>query len=168
VNRAGDFFLTRSGFPVDQHRGRGWSHMADQVEDVEHVTVLAEHVMKGVLACQLLAQGDDLVLQGSFTQSPFHDQAQMLRVGGLGEEFVGAKLHGLDRFLDAAAARGHDHGHVKPSLLHRLDQFHAVEARHLQIGNDEAVGAIHHCFEGASSIRDSVHFDADTQSQKCL
>ncbi len=87
----------------------------------------------------LLAQVEHLVLQRALAQGALHDQAQVVGVDRLGEEIVGAEAHCLDGLVDAAVAGHHDHGHRQGLLADFADQFHAVEARHLEVGQEQAV-----------------------------
>src|SRR5205823_1764499 len=74
-------------------------HVTDEVEDLVHPRVLAQHVEEAVLVFQLLAKSADLVLQGPLAQGTANDQAKVLGRGRLGEEVVSAELHRLDSVL---------------------------------------------------------------------
>ena len=63
----------------------------------------------------------------------------MVEVDRLGEEIVGAQVHGLDRLVDAAVAGDDDHRDGQIATLHLLQKLDAVQARQAQVGQDQAV-----------------------------
>ena len=84
----------------------------------------------------------------------------MLEVDRLGEEVDGPQPHRLHGLLDRAEARGDDHVGRQPALLHLLEQLQAVDPRHLQVGDDDAVGAIGQRLERIAAVGGRVHRQA--------
>ncbi len=162
--------LAGAGLALDQHGGRGLRHVANQLEDLEHLRALAHDVHKLVAFHELSAQRDQLVLERPLLKGAFHQQAEMLRVGGLGEEVVGAQPHRLDRLGDAAMTGRDDHGHRQPALLDFLDQFHAAETRHAQVGDDQAIGmrTLGQLLEGITAVDGQIDRDAQREFEKLL
>jgi len=63
----------------------------------------------------------------------------MLHVNGFGQEVISAKAHGLHGLIHAAEAGGDDDGNRQPAFLHFLDDLHAAQPGHFQIGDNNAV-----------------------------
>ena len=91
-----------------------------------------------------------------FAQRPLHQQAEVLRVGRLGEEVVGAHPHRLDRVLDAAVPGRDDDGDRDLFGLDRLDQLHPADLRHPQVGDDQAVRLLAQAAPGPAAPSSAV------------
>ncbi len=163
-----DHFLARSRLALDQHGGRGVRHVADQLEHGVHARVLADDVLEGVAVLELLAQVNDLVEQLPLAQGPLYDQAQMLEVDRLGDEVVGAQAHGLDRAVDAAVGGHEDDGDGDAFLLHGLHELEAVQARHAQVADDDAVVVLAEGLEGLAAVTGGVDRDLEVVFQELL
>ena len=99
-----------------------------------------------------------LLAQPAPLERAAHHQAQLVRPGQrLAKIVEGAQLHGLDRALDGAVRGQHDDLHLGLLGAHPAQQRHAVQARHLEIGQHQverlareqarrglAVGRLHH------------------------
>ena len=63
----------------------------------------------------------------------------------------------LHRLVDAAEAGHDDDRHRQLPLLDALDQLHAVEVRHLQVGEHDAVAVLRQRVQGRLAVADGVH-----------
>ena len=70
VDRLGDQLLARAGLALDQDRALGPGDVPDQLEDLVHLRVLADDVVEAVILLELLAEPQDLVLQGPLLRAP--------------------------------------------------------------------------------------------------
>ncbi len=66
---------------------------------------------------------------------------QLLAVERLGQEAEHAALRGVDRVGDRAVRRQDDHRQRRMLAMDRLEQLHAVDAGHAQVGDDRAPDA---------------------------
>ena len=133
VQRAGDELLARPALARDEHRGRRVGHsLEDRVElrDAVRRADDAEARARGrggrVGAAQLARLqrlGDDL--------------AHLVLVEGLGDEVERAALERLDGGVDRAVRGDEDDGKLGLDLERALEERHAVDLRHLEIGDDE-------------------------------
>ena len=155
-----------SGLADDQDRADRLGDVADQLEDVVHPRALAQDVVKLELLVQLLAQGRDLVLQRPLAQRTLDDQPQVLEVDRLGQEVGGPQPHRLHRMVDRAESRRDDHVRGQPALLHFFEQLQPVDARHLQVGDDHAVGTLGQGLERIAAVGGGVHRDSGSVSRK--
>ena len=158
VDRAGDLFLAGPSFANDQDRRVGLGDVADQVEDVEHPRRLGEDILEGVPRLQLLAEHQDFVLECPLFEGALDHDAEVLRVGGLGEEVVRAAAHRGDRVGDAAVAGGDDDRDGDLAGVDFLDQLHAVHFGHAQVGNQHRVRARLEHFERLQAVGGGVDF----------
>ena len=65
------------------------------------------------------------------------------------DEVIGAELHGLDGAIDGALRGEQDDALLVREFAESIQQFDAIHARHLHIGNDDARLPGHHlvqCF----------------------
>src|SRR3954468_24613893 len=111
MDRLGDLLLSRPRFSLDQDGGRGLRDVPDEFENVEHARTLTEDVPERVPLADLGPEGGQFVLQGPLAQGALDQQAEMLRVGRLGQEIVGTHPHRLHGFINTAMARGYDDGY---------------------------------------------------------
>ena len=116
----------------------------------------------------LRTEGGQLVLQGTLAECAFHEQAEVLGVGGFGEKVVGAQPHGLDGVVDAAVAGGDDDGHGEAPVLDLLDQLHAIELGHPQVGDDDAVRLLEEHRQRLGAIDGEIDVDAQGHAQQLL
>ena len=147
MDGAGDHFLAGAGFAFDEDGGLGIGDAGDEFEDLEHARAFAEHVLEAVLVEELEAQGGDLVLQASFSQGSFDEQADVFGVGWFGQEIVGAHAHGLNGVGNATVAGGDDDGDGELSLLDLFDEAETAEAWHSQVGQQHAIRTLIEQFE---------------------
>ena len=105
----------------------------------------------------LLAELDHLVLQRPLAQHAVDHQPQVVGVHRLVEEVVGAHAHGQHRLVDAAEGAHDNYGNGELPFLDALEQAHAVEVRHLQIGEQDAVAVLRQRVEGGPAVADGVH-----------
>ena len=87
----------------------------------------------------------------------------MLGVGRLGQEVISTHAHGLNGFVNTAVACGHNDRYREPASLHLLDQFHAVEFGHSEVGDHDAVGTLNEQRQRLVSIASEVYLDAEGQ-----
>ncbi len=166
MNRPGHQLLAGAGFPFDQHRGGGGGHVLNELEDFLHGRVFAQNILEGKLLAELLAQVRHLILQGALAQSPLDDQPQVVDVDGFGQEIISSQPHGLDCLVNAAKT-GHDnHGYGQLPPPDLLDQLHAVELRHLQVGEKDAVVVFGQSLQGSPTIAGGIDLEAFAGLQK--
>ena len=116
VDGLGDQLLAGAGLPLDQDGALGPGDVADQLEDAVHPRVPADDVVEAVVLLELLAEPQDLVLQGPLLEGAVHHELQVGRVDRLGQEVVGPEPHRLDDPVDRAERRGHDRRDQQPPL----------------------------------------------------
>ena len=110
VDGPGHLLLAGARLAADEHGRGGVGDVADQLEDVVHLRALAQHVLERVPALELLRRAATSSCRARSRRRPLDEQAQVLRVGRLGQEVVRPHPHRLDGVVDAAVAGGHDHG----------------------------------------------------------
>jgi hypothetical protein len=159
VNGPGNHLLAGTRLALDQHRRVGQGDVVDQLEDVVHPRALAEHVGEAVLALEPLTKLGQLGLGGPLLQGTLHDEAQVLRVGRLGEEVVGPHLHRLHGLFDAAVAGRDDDGGGQPPLLNLFDELHPADVRHLEVRDDDAERALFERLQGLGAVGHRVDLD---------
>ncbi len=141
VERLGEQLLAGAALAEEQHRGGGGGHLADRLEDRQHLRALAHQVVEAVLVLEPLAQRARLLHEALPLQGLLEDDLQLLDVDRLAEVVLGAELHRLDRRLDRAVG-GHDDDHrLRAHLLDLREQLDPVHARHAQVGEDD-VGVV--------------------------
>ena len=168
VDGPGHLLLARARLALDQDRGRGVCQVADQLEDLVHLRVLAQDVVEAEMRLQLLAQVNDLVLQRAFAHGPFHDQQQMIDIDRLGQEIVGAQPDRLHHLVDAGIPGGDDHRHGQVPLHHLANQVHPVQPGHAQIGDDQAVKAIEERFQSFFAVAGDIDLVVGVGLQELL
>ena len=137
VNTARDQLLARAARAADEHVDIRIGDLLDRLEDLGHRRALANDVVEAEMPAQLLPQAAILLAQHPLGQRLLHRDHQMLWSERLGHEVVGSQAHRLDRVLDGAVRGHHDHLNLRVQLLDLRQQFHAVHARHLQIGDHQ-------------------------------
>ena len=84
----------------------------------------------------------------------------MLRIRRLGQEVIGAHPHGLNGLVNAAMTCCHDDRYRKPSRLNLLDQLHAVQLGHSQIGDHDAIGPLQQKGQCLVPVTGQVNLDS--------
>ena len=164
----GDLLLAGAGLAFDQDRGRGVGDATDQVEDVVHPRALLRMFQNRCRSpiCERRAANSSCKVRSRSAR--FDQEAEVLRVRGLGEEVVGPHTHGLNGLVDAAVAGGHDDRHRQASSLNLLDQLHAVDLGHSKIGDDDAVRLLLKHRQGLGAVGGQVHPDSQSQAEQLL
>ena len=111
--------------------------LLDQAKDLAHLPRAAhqgaQHAGFAQASPRHFQLDRRLPLPGGVGQNGFQPGG----VDGLGQEIVGAQLHGLDGKGDGAHGCEHDHGHVVAQAQAAFGQLgqqaHAIEPRHLQV-----------------------------------
>ena len=94
VEGAGDQLLARARLTVDQHRRADRADLLDQVEDLAQLRALGDHGVEVVAVAGLLAELLQLVDQLAALEDPPDQEPEMVGIVGLGDEVIGAGLHG--------------------------------------------------------------------------
>ena len=146
VNGAGDEFLARAGFAANEHGDRFGGHPADFLVDVLHGLAPAnERVATPAGFAQADRFGHPAVAVGRFA-----DQFDQLRnVERLEQIIIGANFHRFDGGFGGAKRGDQNDGQTGLGRVQLPDEFQAVQARQLQVGDDK----IEWVFDGAGPGR---------------
>ena len=161
MDRAGDLLFARARFADDQNRTCGFRNVPDQLEHIVHLRAFAQHILERVATLELCAEAGDFVPESPFFERPLHDDAEFVRVGGLGDEVVGPVLHRRDGFFNRSVAGGYDHRDGDFPGLDLLQELHAAELGHLEVGDDQAVRLLLEHLQAFGSILGRVHFESE-------
>ena len=128
--------LARAALALDEHRGVGRRHAADQVDDPEHGRPLRDEGREAALGLQGRPELVDLPDERAPLERLAHDQDELLRLERLGQVVEGAQLHRLHRRADAPERRQDDD--LRPGIhpLRRLQDVDPALAVHPQVGDD--------------------------------
>ena len=107
-------------------------------------------------------------MQRPLAQGALDDQPQVLEIDRLGQEVGGAQPHRLHGIVDGAEPRRDDHVRGQPVLLYLFQQLQTVDPRHLEIGDDHAVGALGQRLERIAAIGGRVHAKSGVGLQEDL
>jgi hypothetical protein len=104
-------------------------------QGLQHRRALRDHARGGGVdfAAQVLVLAD----QARGALDPFDDDFERFARARLEQHVRRAGLHGLDGGLDGALRRDQHGRHARGLLADALDEFHAVHARHAQVGEHE-------------------------------
>ncbi len=141
MDGARDHLFAGAAFSLDQHRAAQARHLGGQVQDLPHARILADHVVRGVLARQLLAQDRVFPLQVLHLDDAVHQQRDLFRIARLDDVLLRAFLHSGDGGIHGGIGGDDDDGCLRvqpPDLHHGLDAVHA--AGHFQV--DEIDGVV--------------------------
>ena len=136
VDHLGDQLLAGAGLALDEDAGAARRHLLDHPQQLDHAGVRADDVPESVALAEPLAQPAVLLHQAGALHGALDHHRQHREIEGLGEVVVGALLHRLDGVGDGAEGGHHHEGRVALGGLGLLHQADAVEARHLQVGED--------------------------------
>jgi hypothetical protein len=118
--------------------------LADGLEHLLHPRALRHHLIEPasrVALGQLLAQVLVLAEQPLALLRLAQDQHHLVGLERLGDVVVGAALHRLERHVERAERRHHDHRRAQPALADLVDQRQPVELRHPDVREHHVVGA---------------------------
>ena len=105
VQRPRHQLLAGAAFPLDQHRGPRGRRLPDGVEHLLHGRGCPQNVLEPVLRIQLRLQPLVLRAHLPLRQRALQQQLEAVQVHGLGQEIVGAALHGFHGRLNIAVGR---------------------------------------------------------------
>ncbi len=160
VKCLGDQLLARPGLALDQDRRADRPDLLDQVEQLADLRALRNHGVKVIVAAHLLAQLLELVDQLAALEDPLDQEAEMVGVVGLGDEIVGARLHGPQR-LGRVAERGqNDHSHRQPLGAHLGQQVEPAQVGHPQVGDHQVVSLGAELIPGRAAVAGGIDFKA--------
>ena len=115
VDRAGEQRFARAAFAGHQHRRAAVGDGFDQVEDLEHLVVVADDVFQAEAQVELLAQRLVLEQQRLLAHGLLDDDADLVIDDRLGEIVERAHLGRFDRAFDRAVAGDDDDDDVRES-----------------------------------------------------
>ena len=135
-----DQLLAGAALARDQHRALGVRDPLDHAEHASDRVALADDAVEFVAAPELAMQLAVLLLQPPvldrlLDQRP--DDVERLALEGLLEVPEGAGLERLDGVSRRVVPRHHDAGQVGLDLVDLTHQLQAVQARHLDVAQDE-------------------------------
>ena len=137
VQRAGDDFLARAAFALDQHGGIGRGDLQDPFLHSIHLRADDEQGGKFRLVGELVLEIGVLLPQFPLL-GDLRDGQLELAGGERLEQVIGrAHFHRLDGRFDRAEAGDDDDLDRRVRLLEVLEQFHAVAVGKLKVGDDE-------------------------------
>ena len=152
-----DHLLARAAFPGDEHRGSRGRHLADHLEDLLHLGALADDAGELASALQLLLHGAVLKGQLPVGKRALDHEGEAVQVHRLGEEIVGAVVHGLDGAFDGAMPREDDHRHRGVLGGDVAQELFPREVRHLEVSDHEVDVALADRLPGLLAVRGGDH-----------
>ena len=149
MQRAGDELLAGAALAGDEHGAVAARHGPDGPEHLEHLRALAHDAvavqrLEEFLAVQrvhVLLQDGDVAFERARRDGVAHDVAQLRDLDRLGEVVVGAVLQRVDGGFGRRVAGDHDEDRVGGERLRLLEQLHAVQLAHADVGDDDVEGA---------------------------
>ena len=136
VDGARDELLAGAGLAGDEDRHVGVRDARDEVVDARHRARAADDLLGRRDAPDLLAEAPHLARQRAVSERARERDLQLLDVEGLGDEVVRARADRADRRLEAAERGDHDHRDIGEDLGEALAERDAVEATHVEVGDD--------------------------------
>ena len=149
--------LAGAALAEDEHGGRGVGHLLDQRHHAPEGRAGADHRPLAQQVVQALLQRLVLLDELAALERLVDQLQELLAAEGLGEEVVGAVLHGLDGFLHRAERGQEDDVQVGRDGLGRAQQLEAGEPRHLEVGDDEVDAAALHALQRGASVGGQQH-----------
>jgi hypothetical protein len=144
VDRPGEEGLAGAALAGHQDRGAAVGDGLDEVEDLEHLVVVADDVLEAEPEVELLLQGLVLEDEGLLADGLLDRDADFVVDDRLREVVERAELDRLDGALDRAVARDHDGHDVGEAALEGAEEFGGLDAGHVDVGEqDFDLGAFH-------------------------
>ncbi len=137
LDAAGDNFLARAAFAEDEDGDVAGGRTLAHFQDLAHGRRAGDHVLEGHSAFSLAGKALHLARERAHLQGVADGDDDPLGAGGLDEEVDGAGAHGLDDRVDPAGGGEHDDRQVRAALGETLQRFHARQARHDQVEQDD-------------------------------
>ena len=157
VDEPGQDLLAGPRLAGDEHGCPRFRHLEGRVQQLGHGRVDGLHAFDTGKAVDLLGKGPRPAAQAAQLQGLAAGKPQGLAVKGFADKGEGPLLHGLDRHLDGAVGRDHDHRQVGFPVLEPLQQLQAVHVAELDIGDHQVRGfplETGHRFPATGSGRD--------------
>ena len=139
VQRAGDEFLAAAALAQDQNGTVRVRDLPDKTLDFENRGTAAQEVVGSILPPHGLSQAFVLHLQAPTFESVLHGDEHALDLIRFRNEVKGSDPHGMHRHFNGAVAGHNNTEALGGDLLDGLDQIEAAAARHLDVGQDQAV-----------------------------
>jgi len=150
MDSLGHQFLAGSTLAGNQDRGGGGGHLFDQLIDLNHARILANHPGKARPGQNGLPQADIFTNQGIMLDRLVNRDNQFVVGKGLGQIIKGAGLHGGYRLINLGKGGNHDHRQITIYFLDGLEELQAIHTRHLHVGDHQV--EIHIFHQGQSLI----------------
>ena len=126
--------LARPGLSQHEDIGLGARGLLDQLEHADHGGAAPDDVLEAERLLELLAEVAVLESQLALAQRAVDGDAELVGGEGLGQVVEGPLLHGADGRLDAGERGDDDHRQVRVDAMSPAQQLQALDARHLEIG----------------------------------
>ena len=152
VNRAGDQFLARAGFALNQHRAVHRRHEFQRVEQPLHARAGADEAAEAEAVVQLGLELGVLRLQASLAERRLQHLHQLDELEGLDEEVHGAALERANRVVDAAEARGDHAAHVRVTGQRFVEHVEPVAVGQLHVDDQRVVGEAVEARQGIGGV----------------
>jgi hypothetical protein len=136
VDRARDQLLAGPGLAAHQDVGLGARGLLDQVEDLGHGRAAADDVFQTEGGRELRAKILVLDAERALPQRTLDVDRELVDREVLRQIIERPRLDRGDRRLDAAERGDHDDGQRGIELVRAPHELHAVDSRHLEIGED--------------------------------
>ena len=141
VERVRDQLLAGAALAADEHRHVGVGDPVDGLEQPAHRRAGADDALEAVGAVHLLEEPAVVAAQQHAFHHAADDHPELVVVERLRDVVRGAELHRLHRGLLRAVGGDHDHGEVGIEGAGALEDLHAADAVHAQVGDHEVEAA---------------------------
>src|SRR5208337_515744 len=90
-------------------------------------------------------------------RGPVHHLLNLTQLKGLGDEIEDPLLEGLLGGFHGGEAGDDDHFGFRMHFFGFVQEAHAIDLFHLEIGNDDVIGGLLNLVHGLHALRESVH-----------
>jgi hypothetical protein len=157
VDRPCEKLLSRPALALDENRRAALRHGPRQVEDLQHLLVLADHVPQLVLLLELFPQKQVLLDELVMVHDLPDRQGDVVGVERLDEIVVGPLLHRLHGGVDRRVGRHDDDQHLGRRLVDFVHQLDSVHAGHLQIHQHQVPVSLGEAFQRLPAALHGLH-----------
>ena len=161
VNERRHALLARAALASDQHRRHARRDALHQLDDGLHLRRGDEHVTADALGAQEAVLAQESATFGN----PLQGQLQVVDDERLLEDVGSTGPHRVDRDMHRAVRRDEDHRPVGITGLARGEDGHAVLTGHLEVRDDEVVGALPEGRDRGIAVLDRVHVATEREQR---
>src|SRR5579862_3182931 len=155
MHGAGDQFLSRTTFAMNQNRAGGRSDGSNRLLELFHRGARADDVIEGIPGSGIAAKREILLAERQLLENAIDRQLDFVDQSRTLADIVGcaASLHRLDRGFVIVDCCDQNNGRIRRNLMRMTQYFDAIDIRHLDVRDDDVVqGAVDFVFRGLTCL----------------